>query len=175
MSGDPTLVSVIKIRFGESSVSAMQTTADDILTLWVKSDLIKDLLKYLKTEIIQPFRMLYDLTAIDERRRLKRLNQPESDFTIVYHLTSFDRNQDIRIKVPLKGEYPSVQSITEIWPSADWYEREIFDMFGIQFSGHPNLKRIYMWDDFEGYPMRKDYVIESHEQRAIMRVRKEGE
>ena len=111
MNDDLSLVSVIKVRFGESSVSALQTTADGTFTLWTKNDLLKDLLKFLKTEIIQPFRMLYDLTAIDERRRLKRSNQPESDFTIVYHLTSFDRNQDIRIKVPLNLYKPSPEKI----------------------------------------------------------------
>jgi NADH-quinone oxidoreductase subunit C len=68
-----------------------------------------------------------------------------------------------------------LDSATCLWKGADFLEREAFDMFGIQFRGHPNLKRIYMWDDFEGYPMRKDYVIESHQQRGIMRVRKEGE
>ena len=163
MSGDLSLISGIKIRLGESSVIAIQTTADGTLTLWVKSDQIKELLKYLKNEIIQPFRMLYDLTAIDERRRLNRFNQPESDFTVVYHLTSFDRNQDIRIKVALKGEYPSIQSIIEIWPSADWYEREIFDMFGIKFDGHPNLRRILMPKSWQGHPLRKEHPARATE------------
>ena len=163
MSGDLSLISGIKIRLGESSVLAIQTTADGTLTLWVKSDQIKELLKYLKNEIIQPFRMLYDLTAIDERRRLNRFNQPESDFTVVYHLTSFNRNQDIRIKVALKGEYPSIQSITEIWPSADWYEREIFDMFGIKFDGHPNLRRILMPKSWQGHPLRKEHPARATE------------
>ncbi len=107
--------------------------------------------------------MLYDLTAIDERRRAEKINQPESDFTIVYHLTSFERNEDIRIKVPLKGEYPSIQSITDIWPSADWYEREIYDMFGIIFNGHPNLRRILMPKSWKGHPLRKEHPARATE------------
>lgn len=157
MNGDLTLVSDIKLRFGESSISAIQPAADGILTIWIQASGLTALLKYLKDEIGLPFRMLYDLTAIDERRRLKRTLQPESDFTIVYHLTSFGRNDDIRIKVPLKGEYPSIVSITGIWPSADWYEREIFDMFGIIFTGHPRLQRILMPKSWKGYPLRKEH------------------
>jgi NADH-quinone oxidoreductase subunit C/D len=163
MSVDLSLVSGIKIRFGESAISALQTTADNTLTLWVESNLAKDMLKYLKSEIIQPFRMLYDLTAIDERRRTKRDGTPASDFTVVYHLTSLERNQDIRIKVPLKGEYPSCESIIQIWPSADWYEREIFDMFGITFNGHPNLRRILMPKSWQGYPLRKEHPARATE------------
>ncbi len=160
MNGDQSLVSDIKVRLGESSVSAVQHTADGILTIWVNADLLKNLLIYLKNEISRPFRMLYDLTAIDERRRLIKT---ESDFTIVYHLTSFARNEDIRIKVALKGDYPSIQSITDIWPSADWYEREIYDMFGILFNGHPNLRRLLMPKSWVGYPLRKEYPARATE------------
>jgi NADH-quinone oxidoreductase subunit C/D len=156
MNGDLSLIELIKLRLGESSV-AIQTTADEILTIWVAPSVLTDILKYLKNEMVQPFRMLYDLTAIDERRRLKRVDQQESDFTIVYHLTSFERNQDIRIKVSLTGEYPSIQSITVLWPSANWYEREVYDMFGIKFTGHPDLRRILMPKSWKGYPLRKEH------------------
>jgi NADH-quinone oxidoreductase subunit C/D len=157
MNGDLSLVSDLKTKFSESIVLSTQTTADGILTLWVGKDNLKDLLKYLKNEPDKPFRMLYDLTAIDERRRVNRQNQPESDFSIIYHLTSFERNSDIRIKIPLRGEYPSIRSITDIWPCADWYEREIFDMFGIRFEGHPNLRRILMPKSWKGNPLRKEH------------------
>jgi NADH-quinone oxidoreductase subunit C/D len=94
--------------------------------------------------------MLYDLTAIDERTRTKRDGQPASDFSVVYHLTSFERNQDIRIKVALKNEDINIPSITSIWESANWYEREVFDMFGINFTGHPRLTRILMPKTWKG-------------------------
>ena len=139
-----------------------QRTADEVFTLWVLAEDLPGLLRYLKTGIDRPFRMLYDLTAIDERRRSAR-NGNGHDFTIVYHLTSFDRNEDIRLKVPLKGEYPSVGSITSIWPSANWYEREIFDMFGIRFDGHPDPRRILLPQSWKGHPLRKEYPARATE------------
>ena len=163
MDGVLPLVSDIKSKFGETIILSVQNTADGILTLWIGNDRIKDLLNYLKKELIQPFRMLYDLTAIDERRRLKKQIRPESDFTLVYHLTSLERNQDIRIKVPLKGEYPVSFSITDIWPCSDWYEREVFDMFGIRFDGHPNLRRILMPKSWKGHPLRKEHYARATE------------
>ncbi len=144
MNGDIPLISEISTRFGSSLVLDRQTTSDGILTLWVPQEHLKDLLQYLKTGISKPFSMLYDLTALDERRKAHKYNGKEKDFTVVYHLTSIERNEDVRLKVALEGEYPSIESITGIWPSANWYEREIYDMFGITFTGHPNLRRILL-------------------------------
>jgi NADH-quinone oxidoreductase subunit C/D len=163
MNGDLTLVSEIKKKFGESSVSSIQTTMDETLTIWTGESYLKPILNYLKNEIEKPFRMLYDLTAIDERRRTKIENFRENDFTLVYHLTSLGRNEDIRLKVRLKGEFPVTQTITDIWISANWYEREIFDMFGISFTGHPNLRRILMPKSWKGNPLRKEYPARATE------------
>lgn len=112
-----------------------------------------------------PCDFLHDLAGMDLEDHLE----------VVYQLSSLRGPQRLRIIARVERDNPVIESATRIWKGADFLEREAFDMFGIQFRGHPNLKRIYLWDDFEGYPMRKDYVIESHEQRAIMRVRKEGE
>jgi len=112
-----------------------------------------------------PCDFLHDLAGMDLEDHLE----------VVYQLSSLRGPQRLRIIARVERDNPVIDSVTSLWKGADFLEREAFDMFGIQFRGHPNLKRIYMWDDFEGYPMRKDYVIESHEQRAIMRVRKEGE
>jgi len=163
MPEDLSLFSAIKERYDEKVILARQDTFDNILTVWVRGESIAELLKFLKNEINRPFRMLYDLTAIDERRRTKKPDQPESDFTVVYYLTSFERNTDIRIKIPLKGEFPSVLSVTNIWPSANWYEREVFDMFGIKFTGHPDLRRILMPKSWKGYPLRKEYPARATE------------
>jgi len=163
MTGNPSLFSAIKERFDDRVIIASQETADGILTLWVSGEYFKGLLKFLKNEINKPFRMLFDLTAVDERKRLKRQALITSDFTIVYHLTSFERNEDIRIKIPLIGDYPSVQTITDIWTSANWYEREIFDMFGIKFTGHPGLRRILLPKSWKGYPLRKEYPARATE------------
>ncbi len=117
--------------------------------------------------------MLYDLTAIDERTRcLIVKNQPESDFTVVYHLLSFERNEYLRIKSALKGEFPSIPSITSVWPCANWYEREIWDMFGIQIEGHPNLRRILMPLWWEGHPLRKEHPARATEMDNFAIARK---
>ncbi len=157
------LILNINSKFSDQVIIGQQTTADQTLTLLVDQNHFRNLLKYLKNETDRPFRMLYDLTAIDERRRLKKTSLNENDFTIVYHLTSPERNEDIRIKVPLKGEYPVIHTITDIWLSANWYEREIFDMFGITFTGHPNLNRILMPKSWNGHPLRKEYPARATE------------
>ena len=163
MSEDRSVYPELANKFNDTVILDRQNTADGTLTLWVNQNSIKEVLFFLKNEISQPFRMLYDLTAIDERRRTNQNVSIESDFTIVYQLTSFDRNEDIRIKVPLKGEYPNIISITDIWPAANWYEREIFDMFGITFTGHPNLTRLLMPKSWKGNPLRKEYPARATE------------
>ncbi|MRR37416.1 NADH-quinone oxidoreductase subunit C/D, partial [bacterium] len=143
-------------RFGDG-IMGRQPTRDGIPTVWVANDRIKDVLTYLKRDAASPYRMLYDLTAIDERLRQMRQDQPDCTFTLVYHLLSHERNSDVRIKVPLTGDSPQAPSITGIWQSANWYEREAFDMFGIRFDGHPDLKRILMPLTWTGHPLRKDH------------------
>ena len=162
MTQDHPIINDLKSAFGEA-VLAVQVTRDTIPTLWIDRSRARDILLYLKTAVDSPYKMLYDLTVIDERVRSHRQGQPESDFTIVYHLLSYDRNEDIRIKVPLKGEYPSLPSMTTIWKSADWYEREAWDMFGIKFDGHPRLKRILMPPTWKGHPLRKDHPARATE------------
>jgi NADH-quinone oxidoreductase subunit C/D len=120
-------------------------------------------LSCLKRDVPKPFRTLYDLTAIDERVRNFRDDQPPSDFTVVYHLHSYERNTDIRLKVALTGECPSLPTVTDIWPAANWYEREVWDMFGITFEGHPHLERILMPRTWEGHPLRKEHPARATE------------
>ena len=158
----PGVVQELKTRFGEAIV-AEQETRDGIPTLWVRPQDARAVLRYLKTEMLQPYRFLYDLTAIDERTRLLRDGQPKSDFTVVYHLLSYERNADVRIKVALEGEHPSIPSIVDIWPSANWYEREVWDMFGITFDGHPHLRRILMPPTWKGHPLRKEHPARATE------------
>jgi NADH-quinone oxidoreductase subunit C/D len=140
-----------------------QSTADGIPTYWVPKERIHDILRHLKEEMEKPYRMLYDLTIIDERVRANRQGQPKSDFTVVYHLLSFERNEDLRIKVALEGGYPSLPTVTDIWPSANWYEREGWDMFGITFDGHPHLRRILMPPTWVGHPLRKEHPARATE------------
>ena len=140
-----------------------QSTCDGIPSFWVERERIHGLLQCLKQEVPQPYRMLYDLTAIDERERKHREGQPESDFTVVYHLLSFDRNEYVRLKVPLKSDHLALDTATDIWPAANWYEREVWDMFGIRFENHPHLTRILMPKTWTGHPLRKDHPARATE------------
>lgn len=135
------------------------------LILKVKAPYIIETLTGAKSFPDTPCDFLHDLCGLDLA----------DHFEVVYQLTSLNGPQRLRVKAIVERDNPLIDSVTRIWQGANFLEREAYDMFGIQFKGHPNLKRIYMWDDFEGHPMRKDYVVESHEQRAVMRVRKEGE
>src|SRR5580704_2933549 len=114
MIATPTLAQEINGRFGSSLVS--QDTLDRIPTFWVDRDRAPALLRFLKEGLHFPYKMLYDLSAIDERMRMHRQGQPPSDFTVVYHLFSFDRNEYLRIKVALSEGRLFVPSITNIWP-----------------------------------------------------------
>ena len=143
-------------RFGAGNFT-VQRTADGIPTVWLKKERLLETLEYLKSSPGGSYPMLYDLTAIDERGRSHREGQPPSDFSLVYQLLSFDRNEDIRLKLALEGDRPAAPSITRLWPSANYYEREVWDMFGLGFEGHPNLRRILMPDYWEGHPLRKEH------------------
>ena len=140
-----------------------QETRDEVPTCWVPRERLRDVLRHVKGEAAGAYRMLYDLTAIDERSRSERDGQPAGEFTAVYHLLSFDRNEDLRLKVALEGEYPSLPTVTDLWPNANWYEREVWDMFGITFEGHPHLKRILMPPTWEGHPLRKEHPARATE------------
>jgi NADH-quinone oxidoreductase subunit C/D len=156
------IVSELQREFGDA-VICLQRTVDAIPTVWVSEEKSEQILRYLKDKTQKPYRMLYDLTAIDERVREHTDGRPDGDFTVVYHLLSFDRNEDIRLKVALKGDFPSLESITGIWPNADWYEREVYDLFGIVFDKHPNLKRILMPTTWKGHPLRKEHPARATE------------
>jgi NADH-quinone oxidoreductase subunit C/D len=130
-----------------------EETKDTIPTFWCSSENTIPLLRSLKA----CYPMLYDLTAIDERPRKHKFPKVSSDFTVVYQLFSLTTNEEIRIKIPLQGESPSIETVTSIWPNANWYEREVFDMFGIRFSGHPCLRRLLMPPWWKGHPLRKEH------------------
>ena len=149
-------------RFGADAIT-VQKACDEIPTFWVGRNILHDVLSYLRHGAEQKFRVLYDLTALDERLRVHREGMPLGDFTVVYHLVSFERNDDIRIKVALREGALEVLSAADIWPNADWYEREVWDLFGITFAGHPNLRRILTPPTWKGHPLRKDHVARATE------------
>jgi len=162
MTNEPNIVQELRERFTDAAF-IQQGTRDEVPTLWVSGEKVRDVLSFLKKDIRDPYRVLYDLTAIDERIRTNRENQPACDTSIVYHLLSYARNEDVRIKVALGGDRLSLKSITDIWPSANWYEREIWDMFGVTFEGHPHLSRILMPPFWQGHPLRKDHPARATE------------
>jgi NADH-quinone oxidoreductase subunit C len=98
------------------------------------------------------FERLTSVTAVDRY-------PAEPRFEMVYHLQSIARKERIRLKAPLRGENPEIESAVAVYRSAGWYERETFDLFGVRFLNHPNLRRIMMPEDWEGYPLRKDYPV----------------
>jgi len=157
-----TINSELKTEFQDLQFS-IQPTKDEFPTIWIERENMASVLQFLKNKISTPYKMLYDLTAIDERVRANRTDQPESDFTVVYHLLSFYRNDDLRVKVALKEDDLTLPSIVKIWPSANWYEREVYDMFNIHFEGHPHLKRILMPHTWQGYPLRKEHPARATE------------
>ena len=148
-------------QFGES-VCHFQRTRDAVPTVWVPRERLKEVLLFLRN-LPRPFVMLYDLSAIDEQLRTHRRGQPSSDFTVFYHLLSIERNSDVRIKVALAASDIHLPSVTGIWPNANWYEREVWDMFGITFEGHPHLSRILMPAYWQGHPLRKSYPARATE------------
>jgi NADH-quinone oxidoreductase subunit C len=130
-------------------------------TLIAESSQIVDLCRYLKDS--EKFLRLSAVTAVD-------WHPEEPRFEVVYHLHSIERNQRLRIKCRLSGNSgadphpgdPEIESVTAVWRGANWYEREVYDMFGIRFRNHPNLVRILMPVDWEGYPLRKDYPVHGY-------------
>jgi NADH-quinone oxidoreductase subunit C len=117
-----------------------------------ESERLLEIMGFLKRDPRLLFDVLVDLTAVDYLGR-------EPRFEVVYHLLSLPLNHRLRLKVRLAGTKPRVASVNEIWPSANWLEREAWDMFGIEFTGHPDLKRILLYPEFEGHPLRKDYPV----------------
>ena len=150
------IVAEIEERFPDVDF-VRQETKDGVPTAWLAREALVPVLRHLQRSVAGPYRTLYDLAGIDERVRSDRGRYPSSDFTVVYHLLSYDRNEDVRLKVPLSGDRPSVPTITGLWPSADWYERELWDMFGVTAEGHPDLRRLLMPPWWEGHPLRKDH------------------
>jgi NADH-quinone oxidoreductase subunit C len=146
------ILETIKAEFSVDVVKAYQFRCD--LVVVVDKDIIVELMKFLKDDEHCDFNMLMDLSAIDysDQDRNPR-------FDVVYHLYSLRKKHRLRVKVHVEEKDLTVDSITSVWPAADWFEREVWDMFGIKFNGHPNLKRILMYEGFEGHPLRKDFPI----------------
>ena len=152
---DQTVVRELAERLGEG-VFVEQASRTGMPVLWVGREHLIEVLRTLRN-LPKPYVMLYDLSAVDERLRTHRDGLPAADFTVFYHLLSIERNSDVMIKVALSENDLHIPTATGIWVNANWYEREVWDLFGITFDGHPHLIRIMMPYNWEGHPLRKDY------------------
>jgi NADH-quinone oxidoreductase subunit C len=127
-------------------------------TAVVAAEGIVDALRFCRDEPDLGFDMLMDLTAVDYLKYPGREDGPR--FDVVYHLYSVTHNHRVRLKVPVEQDAPSVPTATALWPIANWLEREVWDMYGIRFDGHPDLRRLLLYEEFVGHPLRKDYPME---------------
>lgn len=119
-------------------------------TLFIAPEQIHPVCEFLKAK--RGYRMLSNATAVD-------WYPTEPRFEVVYHLFCHERKQRLRLKCRVSGDQPEISTVSNVWSSADWFEREIFDLFGIRFAGHPDLRRILLPEGWEGHPLRKDYPV----------------
>jgi NADH-quinone oxidoreductase subunit C len=132
----------------------------------VRKEQAHAVLEYLKTDSELAYTYLVDVTAVDNSRMESELVQFDyARFMVVYHLYSYQGQCRVRLKAPVHENDLSIPSVAGLWQAANWLERETYDMFGIHFEGHPDLRRILMPDDFEGHPLRKDYPLRGHGER----------
>jgi NADH-quinone oxidoreductase subunit C len=152
-------VPALRAAFGDAVERAVVSCGDTIA--YVGRDRAHDVLEWLKTTEGQEFDYLTDVTAVEYR-------DPERPLEVVYQLRSLARKADLRVKVELDKAGPlEVRSVYDLWRGADWLEREVYDMFGVVFVGHPDLRRILMWETYaEGHPLRKDFPLRGHFSRA---------
>jgi NADH-quinone oxidoreductase subunit C len=149
----------LKGRFGASVTRVWQSCGDTIVH--ITRERAHEAMAWLRDDPSQRFNYLVDVTAVEYR-------DPEPPLEVVYNLRSIPRKAELRVKIDLDKRQPlEVDSVYDLWRGADWLEREVFDMFGVTFKGHPDLRRILMWETYaEGYPLRKDFPLRGHFSRA---------
>jgi NADH-quinone oxidoreductase subunit C len=125
------------------------------MTIFIDRPFIREACSVLKDDPACPFNFLSDITCVD-------WYPAEPRFEVVYHLLSISKQERLRLKVRLDSSSPVVESVTAVWPGANYFEREVFDLFGVRFTGHPYLRRLLMPEDLEGHPLRKDYPVEGY-------------
>ena len=168
----PLVLEKLKEKFADALLADAETSNG--VAVVVDKDNSYALLEYLKTELAYTF--LVDVTAVDNSNLESELMQYDyARFMVVYHLYTFEgETPRIRVKVPVHEKDLQVPSVTKLWKGANWLERETHDMFGIDFEGHPDLRRILMPDDFEGHPLRKDYPLRGRGERERFNFEKQN-
>ncbi len=144
------IIEKLKARFGEEATQASEFR--DELTIVVPKDRIVEICRFLKEDAALKFDLLADVFGID-------MNTAENRFGVIYNLYSLTNKFRLRLKTFTEEEDPKVPTVTGVWGTANWHERETYDMFGIVFEGHPDLRRVYMPEEFEYHPLRKDFPL----------------
>jgi NADH-quinone oxidoreductase subunit C len=144
-------LSYIQERLGAKVLEAMQAQGDDVLLL--ARDGLRESFRILYEDPKLRFDFLSDITAVDYWKK------KEPRFEVVYQLVSLERKTRLRVRVPVPESEAAVESLTPLWPGANFLEREVWDLFGIRFTGHPDLRRVLLYDEFQGHPLRKDYPV----------------
>ena len=148
---DKKIIEHIKEQYASAVIDSHDFRGDQTITM--KKDCGNEFFQFLRDDSELALNFLMDITAVDY------LSKKDERFEVVYHFYSLKHNHRLRVKIPVAEEDCSVESITPFWKTANWYEREIWDMYGIKFRNHPNLRRILMYEEFKGHPLRKDYPI----------------
>lgn len=159
----PRFLEQLREKFGDALLEDAESQNGVVVV--VNKEKSYPLLEYLKTELAYSF--LVDVTAVDNSNLESELMKYDyARFMVIYQLYTFEgETSRIRIKVPVHEKDLKIQSVTDLWKGANWLERETYDMFGIDFEGHPDLRRILMPDDFEGHPLQKDYPLRGRGER----------
>ena len=180
------MISTLQSRFGQHILGTHSYRGQD--TLVIKREGLVEIARFLKDDPALRFDFLMDVTCVDYLKFGKTLHtaptlatpsplpyymkpapsgeawqrgvsSDEYRFDLVYHFYSSVFNRRLRLKVPLTSAAPEAPSLTPLWPGANWFEREVWDMFGVRFAGHPNLRRLLLYEEFTGHPLRKDYPV----------------
>ena len=152
LKGHPALARLL--AWNPKAVEGVKFDRDE-MTIYVERSAIREACALLRDDPNCPFNYLSDITCVD-------WYPSEPRFNVVYQMLSIPKRERVRLKVKLYGDAPALESVTSVWPGANYLEREVFDLFGIRFNGHPYLRRLLMPENWEGHPLRKDYPVEGY-------------
>jgi NADH-quinone oxidoreductase subunit C len=150
-----TPLQAVQEKFGQDVIETSTFRGEE--TVIVRASALRAVAQFLKDTPELDFNYLMDLTAVDYLFFAGGRIQKPARFEVVYHFYSIKKNHRLRLKVQVAEENLEVDTLSDLWASANWYEREVWDMFGIKFKGHPDLRRILMYPEFKGHALRKDY------------------
>ena len=156
------LIDLVKKNHADAVIDSHSRLGDD--TVIVKAESIEELMLFLRDHKDCKLNLMRDLTCVDYLNRVPR-------FEVVYVLYSIELKPQLVVRALVDGDKPVIPTASKVYPIAGWLEREVWDMYGVQFEGHPDLRRVLMYEEFEGHPLRKDYAIQASQPRVALRAR----